>query len=144
MTYPDTANEQRKITTAEQWDQAVFRPHNVPTPRYLESENLDQYRKRLMEKARPFVSADLQRVRTDDIFGSGLDDYERRFMQSATAEAIRPTNVPAGELKMITRHDQAGRPFYEFYGSPRAWLDEFTYPGKRVVGIRNNLSFTKV
>ena len=89
----DAADEQRKLNVAAQWDEFVFRPHNIPTPRYLEGENTDSYRKRLMEKARPFVSADLQHVRTDDIFGSALNDYEKRFMQSATAEAARPTTV---------------------------------------------------
>src|SRR5271169_1330026 len=114
MAYQD---EQRKINTGEQWDQAVFRPHNMPTPRYLDGENVDQYRKRLMDKARHIVSADLQNVKTDDIFETALDHYERRFLESATAEALRPTNVPDGQLKMVTRHDASGRPRYEFFGS---------------------------
>jgi hypothetical protein len=144
MTHYDPSDEQRKINTAEQWDQAVFRPNRMPTPRYLDGESLDQYRKRLMEKARPLVAADLQKVKCDDIFGSGLDDYERRFLESATAETVRPTNVPAGELKQVTRYDASGRPFYEFFGSPRTWLDQFAYPKKRLAAIRNDISFTRV
>ena len=57
MTHQD---EQRKINTGEQWDQAVFRPHNMPTPRYLDGENVDQYRK-------------LPLVRTQVIIGSAFD-----------------------------------------------------------------------
>ena len=136
MTHYDPLDEQRKINTAEQWDQAVFRPHNMPTPRYLEGEKLDQYRKRLIDKARPLVSADLQHVKTDDIFGTGLDDYEKRFLEFATAETVRPTNVPEGQLKQVTRHDASGRPYYEWFGSPRAWLDTFAAPKRRLIGIR--------
>jgi len=129
-------DEQRKINTGEQWDQAVFRPHNMPTPRYLDGENMDQYRKRLMNKARHIVSADLQNVKTDDIFGSALDHYEKRFLESAAAETVRPTNVPEGQLKQVTRHDASGRPSYEFFGSPRVWMDAFAAPKRRLIGIR--------
>jgi hypothetical protein len=129
-------DEQRAVNIGEQWDQGVFRPNNRPTPRQMEGESLDQYRKRLINHARPLVSADLQNVRTDDIFGSALDDYEKRFLESAAKETVRPTRVPEGELKQVIRHDQSGRPFYEFFGSPRSWLDTFAAPKRRLVGIR--------
>lgn len=144
MTHYDPSDEQRKINAAEQWDQAVFRPNRMPTPRYLDGEKLDQYRKRLMNKALPLVSADLQHVKTDDIFGTGLDHYEKRFLKSAHAETLRPTNVPTGELKQVTRYDASGRPYYEFFGSPSAWMSQFCYPKKRLAGILNPTSYQKV
>jgi hypothetical protein len=136
--------EQRKTETLERWDQAVFKPNRVPTPSYFDHETFDQQRKRLMNKARPLVSEELQKVRTDDIFGTALDHVAQQYFESAASEAVRPTKIPEGELKQITKYDQAGRPFYEFYGSPRSWLDNFAAPKKQLVSIMDNRHFQKV
>jgi hypothetical protein len=120
----------------EKWHENAFRPRQAPTPDFLEREHTDHYRKRLMDRARPLVAADLQEVKTQDLYGSALDHYEQRYFESAKAEAQRPTNIPDGELRQVTRYDQGGRPFYEFFGSPRAWLDNLSAPKKRLVGIR--------
>jgi hypothetical protein len=122
----------------EKWHENVFRPRQAPTPDFLDREHTDHYRKRLMDRARPFVAADLQEVKTQDLYGSALDHYEQRYLESAAAEAQRPTNIEPGTLKQVTKYDQAGRPFYEYYGKPSIWLDQFSYPAKRLVGIRGD------
>jgi hypothetical protein len=38
----------------------------------------------------------------------------------AAENTVRP-----GELKMITRHDQTGRPIFEFKGDKSTWMDQF-------------------
>jgi hypothetical protein len=111
--------------TKEKWHEAVYRSRQAPTPDFLDRENNDHYRKRLMSKAAPFVAADLQRVKVDDLYGSALDHYEQRYIESAAAEAQRPTNIPTGELRQVTKYDQSGRPFLEFYGSPSSWMKQF-------------------
>jgi hypothetical protein len=105
---------------------------------------VNHYKKRLMDKAAPFVAADLQEVKTDHLYGSALDHYEKRYLESAAAEAARPTNVPEGTLKEVTKYDQSGRPFSEFFGSPRAWLDHFAPPKMQVVSIMDNRNWHKV
>jgi hypothetical protein len=144
MAWQDSQDEQRKFNNIEHWAQTALKPLNIPTPAYIEGEKLDQQRKRIMNKVRPFVSDALQQVKTDDVFGSALDHYEKQFMESAAAEAVRPTKVPDGELREVVSHDQAGRPMYSYFGSPRAWMDDFASPKKQLVGVRSNLSFQKV
>jgi hypothetical protein len=137
-------DEQRKFNNIEQWAQTALKPLNIPTPAYIEGEKLDQQRKRIMNKVRPFVSNALQQVKTDDVFGSALDHYEKQFMESARAEALRPTKIPDGELREVISHDQSGRPMYSYYGSPRAWMNNFASPKKQLVGIRANLPFQEI
>lgn len=117
---------------------------NAHAPEFLDREPIDRYRKRLMTKAAPFVAADLQEVKTEHLYGSALDHYEKRYFESAAAEAARPTNVPDGTLKQVTKYDQGGRPYYEFYGSCRSWMDNFSGDKKYVASIRDDRSFHKV
>jgi hypothetical protein len=137
--------EQRKTETLEKWDQAVFKPNRIPTPSYFDHETFDQQRKRLMNKARPLVSEELQKVRTDDVFGTALDHVAQQYFESAAAESVRPTKVPEGTLKEVISYDAAGRPSYTYWGSPRVWMDNFSVPKKLLVGINTpGLSFQKV
>jgi hypothetical protein len=136
--------EEEKLALQEKWHEGVFRPRNARAPEFLDKEPLDHYRKRLMTKAAPFVAADLQEVKTEHLYGSALDHYEQQYFQSAASEAARPTNIPEGTLKQVTKYDQGGRPFYEFYGSPRVWIDNFAPPKKYLKSIMDNRSFQKV
>jgi hypothetical protein len=120
----------------EKWHEKVFRPRNASAPAFLDNEHTDHYRKRMMNKAAPFVAADLQSVKVDDLYGSALDHYEQRYFESAAAEAQRPTNIPQGELREVKKIDASGRPIVEYYGSPSAWMDMFSAPKKKLVGIR--------
>jgi hypothetical protein len=145
MSYRDSqaVDLQRKTNSFDQWN-PTLKAHNIPTPAFIDNEPLDNQRKRFMEKVRPFVSDDLQKVRTDDIFGSALDHLEKRFIESASQEALRPTRVPDGTLKEVVSYDQSGRPMYSYFGSPRSWMDAFAAPKKRLVGINAPLNWTKV
>jgi hypothetical protein len=137
MTFKESQDYQRKYDNIEQWA-PVCKSLNIPTPSYIEGESFDHQRKRIMEKVRPFVATDLQEVKTEHIYESGLNHLENKYMESAAQEAARPTKVPDGELKKVTRYDQAGRPYYEFFGGPRAWLNDFSMPKKKLIGIRGD------
>ena len=97
-----------------------------------------------MTKAAPFVAADLQDVKTDHLYGSALDHYEQRYFELAAAEASRPTNIPEGTLKEVTKYDATGRPFYEFYGSPSTWMNDFAGDKKYLKSIADNRNWHKV
>jgi hypothetical protein len=127
--------------TRRKWDEDVFSPSGRPTPRYLDTDNNDHFRKRLMDAARPLVSEELQKVRTQDLYGSALDHYESEYLKSAKSEAQRPTNIPEGELRQVTKRDAGGRPYYEFYGSAGAWMRDFGQDKKRLAGIRTTPGF---
>ena len=120
----------------EKWHEKVFRPRGTSAPAYLDGENSERYRRRMMQKATPFVAADLQSVKIDDLYGSALDHYELKYFESAAAEAVKPTNIPDGTLKEVVNYDATGRPSYSYFGSPRVWMEQFGQPKKRLVGIR--------
>jgi hypothetical protein len=126
------ADEQRKIEEIERWDHAALRPHRIPTPSCFDHESFEGLQKRLINKVRAYVSEDLQKIRTDDIFGSGLEHVAQQFLASAAQEAVRPSKVPDGELRQVTRYDATGRPFYEFFGSPSSWLKDFAGDKKKI------------
>ena len=128
-------DEQTKVAEIERWDQHIFKPHRWPTPSYLEHENMAQLQKRLINRVRPLVSEELQKVKTDDLFNSSLTHVAQQFFESAANEAIRPTKVPEGQLREVVSYDAAGRPSSSFYGSPRAWLNQFCSTPKRLAGI---------
>lgn len=127
---------QRKANDIDQC-YPVLKSLNIPPPALIENETLIQQQKRIMEKLRPFVAPDLQQIRNDDAFGTAHQDNYRRFLESAAQEAIRPSKVPEGELKEITRYDVSGRPYYEFYGSCGAWLRNFSGDRRKLAGIYN-------
>jgi hypothetical protein len=72
------------------------------------------------------------------------DLLEKQIYDDARQEARRPTTVPDGELRQVTRYDASGRPYYDFFGSPRAWRDNFAAPKKRLIGILDNRNWQKV
>jgi hypothetical protein len=133
----DTLNEE----TRRKWDEHVFGPSGRPTPRYLDTDNPDHFRKRMMDAARPLVSEELQKVKTQDLYGSALDHYENEYLKSARAEAQRPTNIPEGELRQVTKKDQAGRAYLEFYGSAGAWLKDFGQDKRKLLSIKTTPGF---
>ena len=138
----DTETEKYEIH--DKWNDKVFRPRGARAPEFLDKEPIDHYKKRLMTKAAPFVAADLQEVKTDHLYGSALEHYEKRYFKSAAAEADRPTNIPEGTLKEVTKYDQAGRPYHEYFGSPSAWMNDFSGDKKYLKSIMDNRSFHKV
>ena len=138
------STETEKFAVWEKYHEKIFKPRGTTAPDFSDREPLDHYRKRMMQKAAPFVAADLQEVKTENLYGSALDHYEKQYFESAAAEAARPTNIPEGTLKQVTKYDRAGRPYYEFYGSPRCWIDNFAPPKKQLVSIMDNRSFQKV
>jgi hypothetical protein len=75
-------------------------------------------------------------IKIDDARGTAFDLLEKQIFEDARQEAIRPTNIPDGELREVRRYDETGRPFYEFHGKPSSWMSQFMNgTRKRLVGI---------
>jgi|SRR5271166_6537524 len=104
-------------------------------PRALEGESPEQYRKRLASMALAYAPG-LQNIKMDDARGTAFDLVEKQVLDAVASEARHPTLIPDGELREVTRYDQAGRPFTEFYGRPSAWLSQFTGRKRRLAGIK--------
>jgi hypothetical protein len=65
--HSQTERETQNDAKRREWKQNVFDPSGRPTPTYLDTDNPDHYRKHLMDAARPLVSKELQKVRTQDL-----------------------------------------------------------------------------
>jgi hypothetical protein len=126
----ETENQDTRAKYGEVLDQ-----FDVPTPRPFPDEMNEQYRRRalpVLQKHAP----NFQNVRVDDARGSAFELLEKQIYEDASREARNPTQVPAGELKEMRRVDQAGRPYYEYFGSPSVWLSTFSTGKKRLIGIK--------
>jgi hypothetical protein len=128
--------DEQKLFNAQERADAVIRqfdPRGAPAP--LNGENLILYRKRMADRLKQY-SPQHQGVNVYEASNTAFDHIENEIYEGAAKEARFPTQIAEGELKQVTRHDASGRPFYEWYGSPMAWMPEFTRPKKRLVGIR--------
>jgi hypothetical protein len=122
----------------------LFRPYNRSPPRYMENETTISYRKRLATGLQQHTPG-LKNINVRDTRGSAFDLIEKQIHDEARREADRPSNIPDGELREMRKFDATGRPFYEFHGHPRCWMDDFSHgTKKRVVGIKQdpNVRFT--
>jgi hypothetical protein len=143
MAWETYAEREKNVQEARARLDEVIQPFNRSAPRPFTDENAELYRKRTLPMVQQYAP-NYQNVKVDDARGSAFDLLEKQIYDDARQEARRPTTVPDGELRQVTRYDASGRPYYDFFGSPRAWLDNFSAPKKRLVGIRDNRNFQKV
>jgi hypothetical protein len=143
MAWETYAEREKNVQEARAKLDDVIQPFNRSAPRPFTDENAELYRKRTLPMVQQYAP-NYQNVKVDDARGSAFDLLEKQIYDDARQEARRPTQIPEGELRQVTRYDASGRPYYDFFGSPRAWLDNFSAPKKRLVGIRDNRSFQKV
>jgi hypothetical protein len=132
MPYAD-ATELAKLH--EQADD-LLKPFNRSAPRYMEGETADGYRKRLAGRIQEHAPS-MKDINLRESIGTAFSLIEKQIYDEARREAVRPTNIPAGEMRELTKYDATGRPFQEFHGHPSNWMDQFTNGAKRrLVGIR--------
>ena len=122
---------------------AALSPFKRHAPPPLQGEQLDQYERRLTYE----VQKQSPRFKDYSLYDTKGDAYKilkDQIYADVAQEAHRPSMIPDGELKEVVSYDQAGRPSYSYYGSPRAWMDTFASPKKRLVGILDGRNFQKV
>jgi hypothetical protein len=115
----------------------LLRPFNRPSPTPFPDEHPDQYRRRVLPILQS-VTPGFDDLKVDQYLnGSNFSYIEKQIQEASRTEARHPTRIPDGELREVTRYDQSGRPFYEFYGRPSSWMKDFTNGArKRLVGIK--------
>ena len=119
----------------------MHRPTGAPPPMERESETA--YRRRLAEALQQHAP-NCKDFNIRHSTGSAFDVLEKQIKTDAQKEADHPTQIPDGTLKERVTYDQAGRPSYSYFGSPRVWMDTFAPPKKQLVSIMDNRSFHKV
>ena len=140
----ETASEREKnVQEARARLDEIIQPFNRSAPRPFTDENAELYRKRTLPIAQQYAPR-FQNVKIDDARGSAFDLLEKQIYEDVRQEAKRPTQIPDGELREVVRRDATGRPFYEYFGSPSVWLNDFTTNKKKLIGIRGDgTQFTK-
>lgn len=114
----------------------LLKPFNRSAPRYMEGETADGYRKRLAGRIQEHAPS-MKHINLRESIGTAFSLIEKQIYDEARREAVRPTTIPAGEMRELTRYDNSGRPFQEFHGSPKAWLGDFSNGAKKkLAGIR--------
>jgi hypothetical protein len=113
-----------------------FRPFNQSVPSYMENETPVSYRKRIVTRLQERTPT-LKDVNVRESIGTAFNLIEKQIYEEAKREAVRPTTIPKGEMRELTKYDATGRPFIEFHGSPSSWLGDFANGAKkRLTGIR--------
>lgn len=134
--YMQSASErERTLQDAKARVDTILMSFNQAAPRSFTDEDHTEYRRRtlpLIQKHAPGY----ENVKIDDARGTAFDLIEKQIYAATEREAQHPTQIPEGELKQMTRHDQSGRPYYEFFGKPSTWLSTFSGGRKRLIGIR--------
>jgi len=142
MAYETASEREKNVQEARARLDEVIQPFNRAAPRPFTDENAELYRKRTLPIVQQYAP-NFQNVKVDDARGSAFDLLERQIYEDAKREVQRPTTVPDGELRELTRRDASGRPYYEYYGSPSAWMRDFTGERKQCVGIKDTRTWVR-
>jgi hypothetical protein len=128
----DSNDEARFFDEQSRWD-PIYKAHNRSAPPPLQNERLDQYDRRLTHEAAQKFAPKYKDLNIHEAQGSTYKLIKEQIYEDASKEALRPAQVPDGELKEVTRYDHAGRPYSEFYGRPSVWLSQFADDKRKMV-----------
>jgi hypothetical protein len=143
MAWQSYAEKAKEVQNMREKLQRHLEPFNRDAPTPFIEEDGKQYEDRVIPTLQQFAPG-YENVKVDALYRENRELVVNQIYKAAASEAYRPTKIPEGELRQITRRDASGRVSYEFFGSPRAWLDNFSAPKKRLVGIRDNRNFQRV
>jgi hypothetical protein len=143
MPWQSYAEKAKEVQDMRAKLQKHLEPFNRDAPTPFLEEDGRQYEDRVIPTLQQFTPG-YENVKVDALYRENRELVVKQIYDAAAAEAYRPTKIPEGQLVERTRRDAAGRPSYEYFGSPSAWLDHFSIPKKRVVSIMDNRNFHKV
>jgi hypothetical protein len=133
---PEHYVPEQEYTALQADAESVLSLHNRHAPPRLQGEPLESYDRRLTDMVAQ-TSPKFKDVNLRDAGSATYPILKRQVYEDSHQEALHPTNIPEGTLREVKRVDPTGRPFTEFFGSPRAWLSQFTCDRKKLVGIRS-------
>ena len=112
----------------------ILRQQNRSAPRPFPEERLSQYEKRLTDEVRK-IAPSFKDVNLYEASGTAFNFLKSQVYEDAQREALRPTQIPDGELREVKRYDQSGRVSYEYFGKPSTWMNQFSNGRKFLRGI---------
>jgi hypothetical protein len=143
MAWQSHAEKEKEVQETREKLQRHLEPFNRDAPTPFIEEDGRHYEDRvipILQKHAPGY----EEVKVDSLYGANRELVVKQIYDAAAKEAHRPTQIPEGELRQVTRRDQAGRVSYEFFGSPSAWMSDFSGDKKYLKSIMDNRHFQKV
>jgi hypothetical protein len=131
---PEQYQPEHLFTEKQAEAHSILSLHGREAPPRLQGERLESYDRRLTDMVAQ-TSPKFKDVNLRDAGSATYPILKRQVYEDSHQEALHPTNIPEGTLREVKRLDPTGRPFVEFYGRPRTWLDQFASPRKRLAGI---------
>jgi hypothetical protein len=132
---PKSDDEHAAFADAQARADTVFNGFGQRAPRPLEGEALVDYRKRLATKLKSYSPA-WKNVKFSVLPEEAFSIAETQVYSDATAAASSPTDLGAGELRMVTKVDPTtGVRTNVFYGK-ESFVKAMGRPGRRVASFR--------
>lgn len=132
---PKSDDEHAAFADAQARADAVYTGFGKRAPRPLEGEALFDYRKRLATHLKTY-SPMWKNVKFSRLDEETFAPIESQVYTDATSAAANPTDLDAGELRMVTKIDPAtGVRSNVFYGK-ESFVKQMGRPGRRVASFR--------
>lgn len=131
----DVTDEDRaKMSSIQSRADSAYMMLGDAAPRYMDGEEPLDYRRRLIKKLQTKSSTwkDVDLSRADSAM---LDVAEKQIYADAVASAMSPVDLAEGHLRMIRKTDETGRTHVMWAGQPRAWMQQFQPPTRRVTNF---------
>jgi hypothetical protein len=133
---PWSVQEEQRLWEVQRRNEEWYNLKGAHAPPFLNNEKLDQFQRRYIDDMKPHTR-NHRDVNPYEVGGSMLPRLLEEVRADAIAEALRPSMVPEGELREVTKTDATGRKIIEWFGSPKTWMSQFANSTKkRLVGIR--------
>jgi hypothetical protein len=135
MLKPKSDEEHAAFADAQSRADSVFSGFGVRAPRPLEGEALGDYRRRLATKLKSH-SSQWKNIKFSKLDDEAFAVAEAQVYSDATAAAVNPVDLAAGELREVTKIDpQTGVRSIVFYGK-ESFVKGMGRPGRRVASFR--------
>jgi len=103
----------------------VYNAFGEQAPRFLNGEEVIDYRRRLVDKFKSHSAAwskvDLARLDSD-----AFEIAEAAIYADAAVAAVTPGDLPDGGLRMVRGKTPSGHTETKFYGRPSSWMSRFS------------------
>lgn len=134
-------DDMNAMADAQSRADGIWSSFGKDAPRPLPGESLLQYRRRnvvaLKVHSPAYKDADLSAIADDENGAKLFKAIEDTVYADAERAGNHPADLPADTLLEIVRPDSTGRRVVSFKGQPRAWMDNFAAPRRRLAGIKN-------
>jgi hypothetical protein len=132
MAWQSYAEKTKEVQETREKLQRHLEPFNRDAPTPFIEEDGRHYEDRVISTLQKYAPG-YEDVKVDALYGANRELVVNQIYNAAAAEAHRPTLIPDGELRQVARRDASGRVSYEFFGSPKSWMQNFEPDDKRYV-----------